>query len=164
VRRLAVLAFALAAVAAVWVFVAEPVKIPSGSMAPTLRPGDHVVVDKLAYRTGEAHRGQLAVLHEPGSGELVLKRIVAVAGDTVGIEDGELVVNGRHPVEPYADPKSIDSEYFGPVTVRRGTVFVLGDNRANSLDSRDFGLVPTADLVGRATARIWPASRWGGIS
>ena len=101
------------------------------------------------------------MLREPGSGDLVLKRIVAVGGDVVGIEDGELVVNRRHPAEPYADPASIDSEYFGPVTVPAGAVFVLGDNRANSVDSRDFGVVPVTNLVGRVRARIWPASRWG---
>ena len=77
--------------------VAEPFRIPSASMAPTLRAGDHVVVDKLAFRIGDAHRGQIAVLHEPGSGDLVLKRIVAVAGDVVGIEDGVLVVESRPP-------------------------------------------------------------------
>jgi signal peptidase I len=153
----------IAAVVALGVqaFVAEPFRIPSASMAPTLHAGDHVVVDKLAFRIGDAHRGQIAVLREPGSGDLVLKRIVAVGGDVVGIEDGELVVNRRHPAEPYADPASIDSEYFGPVTVPAGAVFVLGDNRANSVDSRDFGVVPVTNLVGRVRARIWPASRWG---
>ena len=116
-----------------------------------------------SWRSASAapHRGQIAVLREPGSGDLVLKRIVAVGGDVVGIEDGELVVNRRHPAEPYADPASIDSEYFGPVTVPAGAVFVLGDNRANSVDSRDFGVVPVTNLVGRVRARIWPASRWG---
>ena len=145
-------------------FVAEPFRIPSASMAPTLRAGDHVVVDKLAFRIGDAHRGQIAVLHEPSSGDLVLKRIVAVAGDVVGIEDGVLVVNRGRPVEPYADPASIDSEYFGPVTVPAGAVFVLGDNRSNSVDSRDFGVVPVTNLVGRVRARIWPATRWGAAS
>lgn len=144
--------------------VAEPFRIPSASMAPTLRTGDHVVVDKLAFRIGDAHRGQIAVLREPGSGDLLLKRIVAVAGDVVGIEDGVLVVNRRRPVEPYADPASIDSEYFGPVTVPAGAVFVLGDNRSNSVDSRDFGVVPVTNLVGRVRARVWPVSRWGAAS
>lgn len=145
-------------------FVAEPFRIPSASMAPTLRAGDHVVVDKLAFRVGDPHPGQIAVLREPGSGDLVLKRIVAVAGDVVGIEDGVLVVNRRRPVEPYADPASIDSEYFGPVTVPAGAVFVLGDNRSNSVDSRDFGVVPVTNLVGRVRARVWPVSRWGAAS
>jgi signal peptidase I len=85
-----------------------------------------------------------------------------VGGDTVGLEDGVLVVNGRRPAEPYvADPDAIDSVYFGPVKVARGSLFVLGDNRGNSDDSRDFGTVPASRVIGRATARVWPPSRWG---
>ena len=154
----------VALAAAVLVFVrlavAEPFSIPSQSMAPTLDAGDHVLVDKLS---GTAHRGDLVVFHAPRSGEIMLKRVVAVGGDRVGIEDGRLVVNGRRPAEPYADPDAIDSVYFGPVTVARGSVFVLGDNRADSRDSRQFGAVPARDLIGRARARIWPPSRWGSV-
>jgi signal peptidase I len=142
-------------------FVAEPFRIPSGSMEPTLRPGDSVLVSKLAYRDAGPRRGQLAVFHAPRTGELLLKRIVAVAGDTVAIEDGALYVDGRRRIEPYADPRAIDSEYFGPVRVRPGTVFVLGDNRADSIDSRAFGAVTTGSLLGRVVARIWPPGRWG---
>lgn len=141
-------------------FVAEPMKIPSESMAPTLQSGDQVLVDKLAYRGGKLpSRGDMAVFHEPRTGDILLKRVVAVAGDTVAIEDGSLVVNGRRPFEPYADQKAIDSVYFGPVTVRPGTFFVLGDNRANSVDSRRFGSVPADRLIGRVLGRIWPLSR-----
>jgi signal peptidase I len=155
---LAVLVVALLVLART--FVAEPMKIPSDSMAPTLRPGDQVLVDKLAYRGGDLpSRGDLAVFHDPRSGEILLKRVVAVAGDTVGIEDGSLVVNGRRPFEPYADQKSIDSVYFGPVNVGTGRFFVLGDNRANSVDSRSFGSVPADRLVGRVLTRFWPVSR-----
>jgi signal peptidase I len=141
-------------------FIAEPMRIPSDSMAPTLRPGDQVLVDKLAYRASAVPtRGDLAVFHDPRTGEVMLKRVVAVAGDTVGIEDGSLVVNGRKPFEPYADQKSIDSVYFGPVKVGAGRFFVLGDNRANSVDSRSFGSVPSDRLIGRVLTRLWPISR-----
>jgi signal peptidase I len=140
----------------------EPFRIPSESMSPTLVPGDQVLVDKRAYRGHAPRRGELAVFREPRTGDILLKRIVAVAGDTVGLEDGVLVVDGRRPPEPYvADPDAIDSVYFGPVRVRRGSVFVLGDNRGNSEDSRDFGAVPTGRLIGRVRARIWPPARWG---
>jgi signal peptidase I len=148
-------------VTALRVWVAEPFAIPSESMAPTLRGGDSVLVDKLAYRGAAPRRGDLTVFHAPGSGEITLKRVVAVAGDTVGIEDGVLVVNGRRPAEPYADPDAIDSVYFGPVEVAAGTVFVLGDNRGDSADSRRFGAVSTADVIGRVRARVWPPNRWG---
>jgi signal peptidase I len=139
----------------------EPFGIPSDSMAPTLRSGDHVIVSKLAYRDASPARGELAVFHAPGSGEVTLKRVIAVGGDTVAIDDGVLVVNGRRPAEPYADPRAIDAEYFGPVRVTPGTVFVLGDNRADSVDSRDFGAVARDRLIGRVVARAWPPSRWG---
>jgi signal peptidase I len=141
--------------------VAEPFRIPSDSMKPTLRSGDHVLVDKLAYDDGMPRRGDLAVFEAPGTGEIMLKRVVAVPGDMVGIEDGVLVVDGRRPPEPYADADAIDSVYFGPVRVRPGTVFVLGDNRADSRDSRDFGAIREDALIGRVETRIWPPSRWG---
>jgi signal peptidase I len=164
-RRNAGLFALLAVVLLTWLvvrpLVAEPFRIPSTSMAPTIDAGDHVVVSKLAYRDALPGRGDLAVFHAPVSGDVTLKRVVAVPGDRVGIEDGVLVVNGRQLNEAYADPEAIDSEYFGPVTVRAGTVFVLGDNRADSVDSRDFGAVRTDRLIGRVAARIWPPSRWG---
>jgi signal peptidase I len=140
-------------------FVAEPFRIPSQSMEPTLAPGDQALVDKLSGHS--PHRGDLVAFHAPRTDEVLLKRVVAVAGDTVGLEDGVLVVNGRRIREPFVDYPSIDSVYFGPVRVRAGTVFVMGDNRANSEDSRDFGAVPTDRIIGRAVARIWPPGRWG---
>jgi signal peptidase I len=140
-------------------FVAEPFRIPSESMAPTLEPGDQALVTKLG---GAPARGDLVAFHAPRTGEVMLKRVVAAGGDSVGIEDGVLVVNGRKQREAYiADPDAIDSVYFGPVDVARGSLFVLGDNRANSEDSREFGAVPADRVIGRATARVWPPSRWG---
>jgi signal peptidase I len=146
-------------VVVVKIFVAEPFRIPSQSMEPTLRPGDQSLVWKLGGKAPD--RGDLVAFHAPRTGEILLKRVVAVGGDTVGLEDGVLVVDGRRVHEPYADPKAIDSVYFGPVKVRPGTIFVMGDNRANSDDSRDFGAVPTDRIIGRAVARVWPPGRWG---
>jgi signal peptidase I len=143
-------------VTALRLLVAEPFGIPTASMAPTLSPGDHVLVDKLAYRGSEPGVGDLAVFHAPGTDEITLKRVVARGGDTVAIEDGVLHVNGRARVEPYANPDAIDSVYFGPERVPAGSVFVLGDNRGDSFDSRRFGAVPSDRLIGRARARLWP--------
>ena len=160
----AVLAFgAAAAVLAVVVLLAEPMRIESGSMAPTLDAGERVLVEKRAYRASAPRRGDLVVFSAPRSGETMLKRVVAVAGDTVGIEDGRLVVNGDVRREPYTDADAIDSVYFGPVKVRPSHVFVLGDNRANSRDSRAFGAVPRRDVIGRAATRLWPLARAGAI-
>jgi signal peptidase I len=148
------------ALVAIRIFVAEPFRIPSESMAPTLEPGDQALVTKI----GAPHRGDLVAFHAPRTGEVLLKRVVAVGGDTVGLEDGVLVVNGRRPAEPYvADPDAIDSVYVGPVKVARGSLFVLGDNRGNSDDSRDFGTVPERNVIGRATARVWPPARVGAV-
>jgi signal peptidase I len=154
-------ALALAGVAAVLLLVtvalaAEPFAIPSESMAPTLRPGDHVLVDKVSYRLRAPRRGELAVFRAPDTGTVALKRIVAVAGDRVAIEDGVLVVGRQRPAEPYVDHRRTDSVYFGPVVVAPSSVFVLGDNRGDSHDSRDFGAVPTRALIGRVLVRFWP--------
>jgi signal peptidase I len=89
-------------------------------------------------------------------GEVLVKRIVALGGDTVGLRDGRLFVNGARVHEPYSDPKLIDSVYFGPVHVPAGHVFVLGDDRGNSRDSRVFGPVATSALMSRIDAVIWP--------
>ena len=150
----------IVALVVVRIFVAEPFRIPSESMEPTLKPGDQALVDKLSGHSPK--RGQLVAFHSPrNGGEVLLKRVVAVGGDTVGLEDGVLVVNGRQVREPFVNHKAIDSVYFGPVKVRPGTVFVMGDNRANSEDSRDFGAIRTSSIIGRAVARVWPPGRWG---
>jgi len=155
---LAVVAVVILALARM--LVAEPFRVPSASMEPTLRAGDSVLVDKLARAP---HRGQLVAFHLPGSSEVLLKRVVGMTGDTVAIEDGVLVVDGRRRREPYYDPRSLDSVYFGPIKVRRAAIFVLGDNRANSEDSRTFGAIPTGDVIGVAIAIVWPPSRWRGL-
>jgi signal peptidase I len=149
----------IAALVLIRIFVAEPFRIPTQSMEPTLRPGDQALVFKRAGHSPK--RGQLVAFHSPRGGEILLKRVVAVGGDTVGLEDGVLVVNGRPVREPFVNQKAIDSVYFGPVKVRPGTFFAMGDNRANSEDSRDFGAVRTSSIIGRSVARIWPPSRWG---
>jgi signal peptidase I len=150
----------VAAVVVARVFFVEPFKTDGASMQPTLRSGDQVLVDKRAYRKGLPRRGDLVVFHAPRTGDVTLKRAIGLPGDSVAIEDGVLVVNGRRKVESYADPDAIDSVYFGPVRVRPGTVFFLGDNRLDSRDSRDFGAVARRDLIGRVRGLIWPPSRW----
>jgi signal peptidase I len=157
--KLALVLSAVALMLAARAWVAEPLRIPSDSMAPTLRPGDHVLVDKTAYRRGDPRPGELAVVRAPGSGELLLKRVVAVGGQTVGLEDGVLVVDGRRPSEPYVDHDAVDSVFFGPVRVPPRSVFVLGDNRADSVDSRSFGALGDEALVGRVATRLWPPAR-----
>lgn len=147
--RGALLPFLVGSVVLLALFVVEPVTIGSDSMAPTLVAGQRVVLDKVSLHLRGPRHDELVAFHAPGSGTLTLKRVVGVAGDTVFIRDGVLSVDGREPPEPYVDRAEVDSVYFGPVTVPAGSVFVLGDNRGNSIDSRTFGPIPLADLVGR---------------
>jgi signal peptidase I len=139
--------------------VAEPFRVPSASMSPTLSERDRVVANKLAYRFGEPRAGELAVLESPRDGGVLVKRIVALGGQVVEIRDGVLFVDGRRKSEPYVDHSQVDGFYFGPARVPRGAVFVLGDNRATSEDSRDFGAIPRSALIGRVDLRVSPP--WG---
>ncbi|MGV9255371.1 signal peptidase I [Streptomyces sp. NPDC003697] len=132
----------------------EPVRVESTSMEPTLQVGDHLLVDERAYWRAAPRRGDLVVFDQSGS--RLVKRVAAVAGDTVGIEDGVLTVDGRPVTEPSIDRRALDGLYYGPAHVPDGTVFVLGDNRRHSVDSRQFGPVPVGQVRGRVLLRWWP--------
>lgn len=149
-------AVALAVVVAAQLFVVEPVRVRSNSMAPTIRSGALLVVDKVTYRFREPRRGEVIVAGDPRSGASIVKRVVAVAGDSVGINDGALVVNGRAVVEHEIDNSGMQGFYFGPDVVPAGHVFVLGDDRADSIDSRTFGPIAIGDIDGRVVGRVWP--------
>lgn len=141
-------------------FVAEVFLIPSGSMSPTLKVGDSVLALKFAYRFTEPQRGDLAVFSDP-EGELTIKRVVGLPGDTVAVWDGVLRVNGEPQREPYVNYRLTDSTFFGPEKVPAGHVFLMGDNRSNSRDSRNFGSVPEEDLLGRVILRVAPVGEAG---
>ncbi len=140
----------------------ETLRVTGVSMQPTLHEGDVIVLDTWSARSAAWHRGDVVALQRDLSGRpvLLVKRVVAVAGDEVGIADGVLVVNDEAVDEPYADPDALDSVYFGPVVVPAGSVFLLGDNRRESFDSRDFGPVPASDVEGRVLGRPWSVPLW----
>ena len=142
-----------------WVLAAEPVRVASSSMVPTLRDRDQVLVDKVTYRFRSPRVGEVVVLRPPGDGPLTVKRVVALAGSDVALEDGVLVVDGVAQREPGLDLAGVDGVYFGPVAVPESTIFVLGDNRGESVDSRSYGPVPLRDIVGRVVVRLWPRPR-----
>jgi len=141
--------------------VAEPFRIPSSSMSPTLQARDHVVANKLAYRLGTPRAGDLVVLESPRGGEVLVKRVVALGGQRVEIRDGVLFVDRRPRREPYVDYDMVDGFWFGPARVPPGAVFVLGDNRGGSRDSRELGAIPREALIGRVDLRILPLARMG---
>jgi signal peptidase I len=156
VRRVISFAVVVMALLIVRTFLAEPVRVHGQSMEPTLRSGAVLVIDKVSYRTHDPRRGDVVVTSDPRDEAPIVKRVVAIAGDSVGIEDGSLVVNGVTVVETYIDNTDMAGFYFGPDVVPKGDVFVLGDNRADSVDSRTFGPIPLDSIDGRVLAKIWP--------
>lgn len=135
--------------------VAEPMTVLSGSMEPTLQAGDRVLVDRLAWRLTGLQAGDLVVFPDPGDGALSLKRVAARGGQVVEIRDAVLHVDGEPVDEPQVDLSRVDGLWFGPVQVPPDAVFVLGDARSGSQDSRVFGPVPLAAVHGRALPGIW---------
>lgn len=169
-------------------FVLQAFFIPSPSMESTLLIGDRVLVEKVSYRFGGPTRGDVVVFEkdiknavqpiveeEPsvlekigdsfrslfgfptGTAQDYIKRVIAVGGDTIEGRDGRVYVNDEAVEEPYLD-EGVQTTEFGPVEVPDGMIFVMGDNRGNSADSREFGPVSVDTVVGRAFLLIWPPS------
>jgi signal peptidase I len=130
-----------------WQFL-DIASVTSDSMAPTVCTGDTVLVARLDH-PGTVGVDTIVTFPSPQDGGQTIKRVVAVAGQSVAIHDAELVVDGRTVDEPYVDHASIDGVYTGTVTVPDGMVFVLGDHRETSIDSRAYGPIPTTVINGR---------------
>ena len=169
----------------------KPYRIPSQSMEPTLAVGQRVLVNRLSHRLGsEPHVGDIIVFHPPvgadseacgdrnsGNGtkqpcartmptedtQNFIKRVVAVGGDTIAIVHGHAIRNGRPAAEPFAAACTDASgcDFPNAIKVPAGHVFVMGDNRGDSDDSRYWGPVPTSWVIGRAFATYWPPGRVG---
>lgn len=158
--------------------------IPSGSMEETLQIGDRVIVNKLAYRIGDPGRGDVIVF-EPETFESeslvtkvsrnllesvglrtpesdLIKRVIALPGETLEIADNQVLINGAPLDEQYL-ALSLSMRDFGPEVVPLNSYFVMGDNRNSSRDSRVFGAIDRGRIVGRAFSVVWPPSRWGGL-
>ncbi len=155
-RRVVLFAAVIAVLLLVRTFVLEPVRVRSDSMAPALSPGAMLLIDKATFHTRDPRRGEIVVAIDPRNGGSIIKRVVAVGGDSVGIENGVLVVNGAAVAEPHVDNENMGGYYFGPDAVPAGYVFLLGDNRDTSEDSRAFGPVAVDDIDGKVLAKIWP--------
>ncbi len=135
-------------VLAVRLLVLAPVGVDGESMQPTVHDGEVALVWRLGVTADDLRRGDLVVFRDR-DGELALKRVVGLPGDRVAMLDARLTVNEVPVEEPYVDLSRIDGTYLGQVLVPEGEVFVLGDNRSRSVDSREYGTVADRDLVGR---------------
>ena len=142
-------------------FVVEAFWIPSGSMIPTLQINDRVLVNKFIYRFTEPERGDIVVFDSVTDDTELIKRVVALPGDTVAVRSGRLIVNGEPQKEDFTNEKFPDRSFFARTTVPEDHVFVMGDNRANSQDSRVFGPLPKKNIEGEAFLRFWPLGRIG---
>ena len=184
---------AFAAALLIKTFLLQAFFIPSPSMEPTLVEGDRVLVEKVSYWFGGPSRGDVVVFERrlpgltgsdevddesvfsdvrnafrelfgfPTEGEQdFIKRVIGVEGDTVEGRDGDVLVNGE-PIEEDYLPDGLETEPFQPIDVPEDMIFVLGDNRGDSDDSRNFGPVPVENVVGRAFVLVWPPSGFGGL-
>ncbi len=154
-------AFAIALL--VQAFIVKPFTIHQISMRPTLEEGDRILLNRLSYRFREPARGDVIVFHSPiVDGEDLVKRIVAVAGDRVSVSGGTLYVNGVAQDEPYILEQGFEGE-FPETSIPAGDVFVMGDNRNNSGDSRLFGPISKDVIIGCAFCVYWPIGHWKGL-
>jgi signal peptidase I len=142
-------------------FVIESFVVQGFSMEPTLLNGEHVLVDKAVFWFEPPSDGEVVVLKPPrlDTTEFYIKRVIATAGQTVSMRDGVVFVDGVRQKEPFV--RYVGTDSFGPLTVPPHNVFVLGDNRPESEDSRYFGFVPDGNIQGQAFFAFWPPQRLG---
>jgi signal peptidase I len=135
------------------------IRVDGDSMIPTLVSGEYVVVNRLSYRLGSPQRGNIIVFHYPRDPkEEYIKRVIGLPGDEVEVLNGSVLINGQPLDESYLNVKM---NYNGTWRVPAGQLFVLGDNRNNSSDSHDWGMVPMDYVVGKAVLVYWPPPAWG---
>ena len=190
VELIFIVAIAIFLALAVQAYAVKPYRIPSGSMEPTLDVGERVLVQRVTTRLGsDPAIGDIIVFHPPAGADAIpaacgapaqrgtpcakptksrsdqtfIKRVVAVGGDTVSVRNGLAVVNGRTQPAPFAAACAGGDgcNMTQPITVPKGSVFLMGDNRGNSDDSRYWGPVPDDWVIGKAFATYWPPSRIG---
>ncbi len=160
IEWIAVIVGALLVALVVKTFLIQAFYIPSPSMVPTLEIGDRVLVNKLSYDFGDVNRGDVIVFNRPGGAgsdgiEELIKRVVALPGETVEANNNQVFVNGQPLDESYLPADAVTSD-FAPEVIPDGNVWVMGDNRSSSFDSRQFKAIPTDTIVGRAFVIIWP--------
>ena len=155
-------------------FIAETYEVPSGSMLETIQLGDRLVGEKVTLHWQDPKPGDIVTFNDPdGSGSTLIKRVIASSGQVVDLSDGYVLVDGVPLNEPYVLGKpsyaldghasNLSENISYPYTVPEGCVWVMGDNRTNSLDSRYFGAVPIESVTSKALFIYWPTSDFGAL-
>ncbi len=153
---------ALLIVVGIITFIVQPTSVDGSSMEPSLHTGQRLVIEKVSYHFRGPAEGDVVVLKLPGrEATPLIKRVVANPGDQIAIRNGLFYLNGKALSEPYLSQITVGD--VPPTLVPEGYVYVLGDNRSHSNDSRTFGMVHVDQLVGRAVASYWPAETLGPV-
>ena len=142
-------------------YVVMPYTIPTGSMIPTINIGERVLANKFIYRFQEPMPGDIVILDDPMGGSIpLIKRVIAVEGQEIDINDGRVYIDGAAIEEPYTHGAITEmGDVALPMVVPEGEIWVMGDNRTNSTDSRFLGAQPVSSVQGKAFLRAWPLSR-----
>lgn len=165
-----VIAAAVALAFVVRTFVAQTFYIPSGSMETTLQIGDRILVNKLAYDFHPIHRGDVIVFARPAAEDCagppvpdLVKRVIGLPGETISSRGNDVLIDGKVLHEPWlpAIGRQLGTTSITPTYIRAGQLFVMGDNRPDSCDSRMWGTVPKTSVVGEVQFIIWPPAHWG---
>ena len=144
------------------VFLYQPVRVEGTSMLPVLEDQDRVFINKIAYRVGEVHAGDVVVFQYPRDhAKSYIKRVIALPGDRIRIDQGQVVVNGKLLMEPYLQGRFADDRSQPEMVLPPGEYFVMGDHRSISSDSRDFGPVDRGLIYGKAVFVYWPMEQVG---
>jgi signal peptidase I len=144
------------------IFLYQPVRVEGTSMLPMLEDQDRLFINKMAYRVGEIHRGDVVVFLYPRDREKsYIKRVIALPGDDLRIDHGQVYVNGEKVVESYVPRRFEDDRSQPEMTVPPHEYFVMGDHRSISSDSRDFGPVERELIYGKAAFVYWPMDQAG---
>jgi signal peptidase I len=154
----------LAISAFIIVFLYQPVKVEGTSMTPELADQERIFVNKFLYRLEPIERGDIVVFHYPRDpSKSFIKRVIGVAGDRIRIDAGEVRVDGKALEEDYVSPAYADQRSMAEIMVPPHCYFVLGDHRAMSNDSRDFGPVDAGYIYGKAVFGYWPVDKVGRV-
>jgi len=156
------LLFSVAASFLIITFLYQPVRVEGTSMQPELKDQDRLFINKFVYHFESISRGDVVVFHYPlDPSKSYIKRVIALPGDTLRIDDGRVYVNGKRIKEPYVPSRYRDTRSLPEMVIPPNEYFVMGDHRSISSDSRDFGPVPRNLIYGKAAFVYWPADNMG---